>query len=160
MASITIPIRVPVEVAEAIDAICRRTEHSRSRVGRKLLEEGLKGEVFGSAVKPKRAPTKTAMRIVESVEVPPCIPADAWLDWDQYRAAKSGKAWTAHAKVLSIARLERFWNEGHDPAACIRQSIENGWAGLFAPKDLALGNREDLARRVQPIVESSAEEMF
>jgi len=41
MASITIPIRVPVEVAEAIDAICRRTEHSRSRVGRKLLEEGL-----------------------------------------------------------------------------------------------------------------------
>ena len=83
MSSVTIPIRVPVEVAEAIDAICRRTEHSRSRVGRKLIEEGLKGEVFGSAVQPKRAPSKKAMRIVESVEVPSCIPADAWLAWDQ-----------------------------------------------------------------------------
>ena len=152
MSSVTIPIRVPLEVAEAIDAICRRTEHSRSRVGRKLLEEGLKGEIFGSAVQPKRAPSKKAMRIVESVEVPSCIPADAWLAWDQYRAAKSGRGWTAHAKVLCIARLEAFWKQGADPRAVIQQSIENGWAGLFAPNYVAVGNREDLARRVQPIV--------
>ena len=156
----TIPIRVPEEIFEAIEAISQRTEHTRSYVGRRLLEEGLKGELFGSAVKPKRASIKTAMRIVESVEVPPCIPADAWLEWDQYRAKRSGKAWTAHAKVLCIARLEAFWHQGYDPAVIIRASIENGWSGLFAPKDLAVGNREDLARRVQPIVESSAEEMF
>jgi predicted transcriptional regulator len=156
----TIPIRVPEEIFDAIEAISQRTEHTRSYVGRRLLEEGLKGELFGSAVKPKRASIKTAMRIVESVEVPPCIPADAWLEWDQYRAKRSGKAWTAHAKVLCIARLEAFWHQGYDPAVIIRASIENGWSGLFAPKDLAVGNREDLARRVQPIVESSAEEMF
>ena len=160
MPSLTLAIRVPSEVLEQIDLICARTEHTRSYVGRRLVEEGLKAELFGSAVKPKRAPSKTAMRIVESVEVPPCIPADAWLEWDQYRAAKSGKAWTAHAKVLCIARLEGFYGLGHDPAAIIRQSIENGWSGLFVGKDIAVGNREDLARRVQPIVESSAEELF
>jgi predicted DNA-binding protein len=160
MTSITIPIRVPVEVAEAIDAICRRTEHSRSRVGRKLLEEGLKGEVFGSAVQPKRAVQRVA-KPNATLEIPAFIPIDAWLEWDAYRQAKSGKAWTAHAKKLSISRLINLNLEnGADPAAMIRQSIENGWSGLFAPKDVAVGNREDLARRVQPIVESSAEEMF
>ena len=159
MSSITIPVRVPIEVAEAIDAICRRTEHSRSRVGRKLIEEGLKGEVFGSAVQPRRAAVK-ASKQVATLEIPSCIPVDAWLEWDLYRQAKSGKAWTAHAKKLSIARLETYWQQGADPRAVIQQSIENGWAGLFAPKDIAVGNREDLARRVQPIVESSAEEMF
>jgi hypothetical protein len=159
MSSVTIPIRVPLEVAEAIDAICRRTEHSRSRVGRKLLEEGLKGEIFGSAVQPKRAVQRVS-KPVATLEIPSCIPVDAWIEWDMYRQAKSGKAWTAHAKKLSIARLETYWQQGADPRAVIQQSIENGWAGLFQPKDLAVGNREDLARRVQPIVESSAEEMF
>jgi hypothetical protein len=159
MSSVTIPIRVPFEVAEAIDAICRRTEHSRSRVGRKLLEEGLKGEVFGSAVQPKRAMQRVS-KPVATLEIPSCIPVDAWLEWDAYRKAKSGAAWTLHAKKLSAARLETFWENGVDPRAVIRQSIENGWSGLFAPKDIAVGNREDLARRVQPIVEGSAEELF
>ena len=159
MSSITIPIRVPVEVAEAIDAICRRTEHSRSRVGRKLLEEGLKGEVFGSAVQPRRTAVK-ASKQVATLEIPSCIPVDAWLEWDAYRKAKSGAAWTLHAKKLSISRLIGYWEQGLDPATVIRQSIENGWAGLFAPKDIAVGNREDLARRVQPIVDSRAEEIF
>ena len=158
MSSVTIPIRVPLEVAEAIDAICRRTEHSRSRVGRKLLEEGLKGEVFGSAVQPKRAPNKKV--IVEDVDVPAFIPLGPWTRWCQYRKQKSGKAWTAHAKKLSVARLETYFKQGHDPSAVIYQSIENGWSGLFPIKDAAVGNREDLARRVQPIVEGSAEEMF
>jgi len=159
MTSITIPIRVPVEVADAIDAICRRTEHSRSRVGRKLLEEGLKGEVFGSAVQPKRA-VQRVPQFNTHFQVAPCVPVDAWQEWDAYRTARNRKAWTTHAKKLSMARLETFWENGADPRAVIRQSIENGWSGLFAPKDIAVGNREDLARRVQPIVESSAEEMF
>ena len=156
----TIPIRVPDEIFEAIEEISQRTWHTRSYVGRRLLEEGLKGQLFKPVGKPKRAESKTAMRIVETVEVPSCIPADVWLEWDQYRAKRSGRAWTAHAKVLCIARLEAFWQQGYDPAVIIRASIENGWSGLFAPKDLAVGNREDLARRVQPIVESSAEELF
>ena len=156
----TIPIRVPDEIFDAIEAISQRTEHTRSYVGRRLLEEGLKGELFGSAVKPKRAARKTYSIQKMSVEIPSCVPVDAWLEWDAYRKAKSGAAWTDHAKKLCIARLEGFYGLGHDPAAIIRQSIENGWSGLFVGKDMAVGNREDLARRVQPIVESSAEELF
>jgi len=159
MTSITIPIRVPVEVAEAIDAICRRTEHSRSRVGRKLLEEGLKGEVFGSAIQPRKA-VQRADKPKEVVFSLVGVPYEVWLEWHNYRQKKSGKAWTPHAMKLNAAKLETFWKQGHDPVAIIRQSIENGWSGLFAPKELAVGNREDLARRVQPIVDSRAEEMF
>lgn len=155
----TIPIRVPDEIFDAIEAISQRTEHTRSYVGRRLLEEGLKGELFGSAVKSRKA--VRAVKPVETLEIPAFIPVDAWLEWDAYRKAKSGAAWTLHAKKLSISRLITYWETGGGcPASIIRQSIENGWSGLFAPKDLAVGNREDLARRVQPIVESSAEELF
>jgi len=160
MPSLTLAIRVPSEVLEQIDLICARTEHTRSYVGRRLVEEGLAAELFGSAVKAKRS-VQRASKAIETLEIPSCIPVDAWIEWDMYRQAKSGKAWTLHAKKLSISRLITYWEAGGGcPAAIIRQSIENGWSGLFAPKDLAVGNREDLARRVQPIVESSAEEMF
>jgi len=160
MPSLTLAIRVPSEVLEQIDLICARTEHTRSYVGRRLVEEGLAAELFGSAVKPKRAVQKAPKPPAATLEIPSCIPVDAWIEWDMYRKAKSGAAWTLHAKKLSAARLESFWENGADPRAVIRQSIENGWSGLFAPKDIAVGNREDLARRVQPIVESSAEEIF
>jgi predicted DNA-binding protein len=160
MPSLTLAIRVPSEVLEQIDLICARTEHTRSYVGRRLVEEGLAAELFGSAVKPKRAVQKAPKPPAATLEIPSCIPVDAWLEWDAYRKVKSGAAWTLHAKKLSAARLESFWEAGADPRAVIRQSIENGWSGLFAPKDLAVGNREDLARRVQPIVEGSAEELF
>jgi predicted DNA-binding protein len=160
MPSLTLAIRVPSEVLEQIDLICARTEHTRSYVGRRLVEEGLAAELFGSAVKPRKAVQRASKAPIATLEIPSCIPVDAWIEWDMYRQAKSGKAWTAHAKKLSIARLETYWQQGADPRAVIQQSIENGWAGLFAPKDVAVGNREDLARRVQPIVEGSAEEMF
>ena len=160
MPSLTLAIRVPSEVLEQIDLICARTEHTRSYVGRRLVEEGLKAELFGSAVQPKRA-VQRVPKPNATLEIPAFIPIDAWLEWDAYRKAKSGAAWTLHAKKLSISRLITYWEAGGGcPAAIIRQSIENGWSGLFAPKDLAVGNREDLARRVQPIVEGSAEEMF
>ena len=160
MPSLTLAIRVPSEVLEQIDLICARTEHTRSYVGRRLVEEGLAAELFGSAVKPKRSVQKAPKPPAATLEIPSCIPVDAWLEWDAYRKAKSGAAWTLHARKLSVSRLITYWENGADPAAIIRQSIENGWSGLFAPKDLAVGNREDLARRVQPIVESSAEEIF
>jgi len=160
MPSLTLAIRVPSEVLEQIDLICARTEHTRSYVGRRLVEEGLAAELFGSAVKPKRAVQKAPKPPAATLEIPSCIPVDAWLEWDAYRKAKSGAAWTLHARKLSVSRLITYWENGADPAAVIRQSIENGWSGLFAPKDIAVGHREDLARRVQPIVEGSAEEIF
>jgi predicted DNA-binding protein len=160
MPSLTLAIRVPSEVLEQIDLICQRTEHTRSYVGRRLVEEGLAAELFGSAVKPKRAVQKAPKPPAATLEIPSCIPVDAWLEWDAYRKAKSGAAWTLHAKKLSVSRLITYWENGYDTAAIIRQSIENGWSGLFSTKYAAVGHREDLARRVQPIVEGSAEEMF
>ena len=159
MPSLTLAIRVPSEVLEQIDLICARTEHTRSYVGRRLVEEGLKAELFGSAVKPRKVPVKVP-KASDDWNLPSCIPAFVWSEWNHFRREKSGKAWTLRAAQLSAAKLEALWQQGHDPAACVRQSIENGWSGLFPIKGASVGNREDLARRVQPIVESSAEEMF
>ena len=115
--------------------------------------------MFGSAVQPKRA-IKRADKPKEVFFPLVGLPYEVWLEWHEYRQKKSGKAWTLNAMKLNAAKLETFWKQGHDPVAIIRQSIENGWSGLFPIKDAAVGNREDLARRVQPIVESSAEELF
>ena len=96
MPSLTLAIRVPSEVLEQIDLICARTEHTRSYVGRRLVEEGLAAELFGSAVKPRKAVQKAA-KPIETLEIPSCIPVDAWIEWEMYRKAKSGAAWTLHA---------------------------------------------------------------
>jgi hypothetical protein len=41
---------------------------------------------------------------------------------------------TLKAQELAIAKLDRFRTAGIDPAAAIEASIENGWKGLFEPK--------------------------
>ena len=66
--------------------------------------------------------------------LPDWLSVDAWGDWHTYRQRRSAKAWTEKAQELSLATLTKLHNEGHDPVAAINTSIEQGWAGLFAPK--------------------------
>ena len=64
--------------------------------------------------------------------LPDWLPVDAWEDWHRFRNTRQG--WTAHARKLSLRKLEILYHEGHDPRAVIEQSIERGWTGLFPVK--------------------------
>lgn len=84
----------------------------------------------GTNKEPKALVVKTGL----NVTVPDWIPADAWLNWTEYRKAIKAPLTTQAAK-LCIAKLELLKNQGSAPQAVIDQSIMSGrWTGLFPIK--------------------------
>lgn len=71
----------------------------------------------------------------QTFTIPDWLPKESWQLWERFRKRVSGKAWTTDAKHISLESLEQLYQEGHDPTVCIKQSIERGWTGLFAPKN-------------------------
>jgi hypothetical protein len=65
--------------------------------------------------------------------LPPWLSETLWQAFLEHRR-KLRAPMTLKAQELAIAKLERFRNAGIDPAATIEASIENGWKGLFEPK--------------------------
>lgn len=67
----------------------------------------------------------------------------AWHEWGQYRR-QARKPLTSATIKRQIRELEGF---GHDDAiASIEQSIKNGWAGVFAPRDGRRGGGRAVGR--------------
>lgn len=68
-------------------------------------------------------------------------------EWDQYCQHRGAK-FTHRAKELAIAKLVGWHNLGHNAGEILNNSIMNGWAGLFEPKEKKLNgtkNRSQLA---------------
>jgi hypothetical protein len=59
---------------------------------------------------------------------------EAWEDWKKHRR-ELGKKLTTSTQVAQLKKLQTMGEAA--AIACIRQSIENGWQGLFPPKDHA-----------------------
>lgn len=69
-----------------------------------------------------------------SIDLPDCIPREAWERWIAYRRAR--KLTTAEQTAKGqAAKLAEWHKAGHDPTAIIDASISNGWQGLFEPKN-------------------------
>lgn len=90
-----------------------------------------------SKTKPKApngaARAKPARFDPASIDLPSCIPADAWASWIAYRRKR--KLTTAEETVTAqAAKLAEWHRSGHDPTKIIEASITNGWQGLFEPK--------------------------
>lgn len=78
--------------------------------------------------------TETETKKKSAIELPDWLPKDVWKDWCDYRRSDK-KTFTERAQVLCLGTLETLKNQGHAPADVINLSIQNGWTGLFAPKD-------------------------
>ena len=83
---------------------------------------------------------------VSSPPNPPEKNIPEWIDpeiWDEYRQHRKqmGKKLTATAESRAIAKLDRFRSKGHDPTEVIRQTLENGWTGLFEIKEENIGKQ-------------------
>ena len=81
---------------------------------------------LGEPAVPKVAPRKIQLNL------PDWLSPNVWQDWHHFRNARKG--WTFRARELSLAKLGRLRDAGHDPAQVIEQSIECGWTGLFELK--------------------------
>lgn len=66
------------------------------------------------------------------------VPGDKWGEWVAYR--KSRKLSNAEATMRAqVENLNDWLRKGHAPADVIAKSIENGWQGLFEPKEGGAG---------------------
>lgn len=68
--------------------------------------------------------------------VPPCVDPIAWDDYLAHRRAKRAKA-TPRAIELLLAKLVDMHDRGLDPNEALRNSVEQGWTGVFDPKPRA-----------------------
>jgi hypothetical protein len=59
---------------------------------------------------------------------------DLWSKFLEHRKKLKSPA-TLEAQKLSLEKLKRWKEQGHDIEQIIKDSIENGWKGLFEPKD-------------------------
>jgi uncharacterized protein YdaU (DUF1376 family) len=83
---------------------------------------------------PNTLPTvKKSAFAPESVELPDCVPRQAWEEWVAYR--KTRRISTTEPTVkLQLRKLSEWHATGHDPVDILETSISNGWQGLFEPK--------------------------
>jgi hypothetical protein len=70
----------------------------------------------------------------DALQLPDWLPAQAWIDWHDYRLKRTPRGWSDKAQELSVSTLAKLRSEGHDPVKVIEASIENGWSGLFPLK--------------------------
>lgn len=89
--------------------------------------DGASSSVFNPSTKGK---SKTR---IAAAPLPDWLPPDVWDSWREERRERK-KAMTTRAENEAIGALSELRARGHDPVAVIRQSIANGWSGLFEVK--------------------------
>lgn len=89
--------------------------------------DGASSSVFNPSTKGKN---KTP---VAAAPLPDWLPPDVWESWRAERRERK-KTMTTRAENEAIGALSELRARGHDPVAVIRQSIANGWSGLFELK--------------------------
>jgi hypothetical protein len=84
--------------------------------------------------------------------LPEWIDKNVWAEFKKYRQNGKGK-FTPYAQKLAVIKLEKLKAEGHNPDEVIKQTIENGWSGLFPTQksekseDITAWRKEILARQ-------------
>lgn len=73
-------------------------------------------------------------------DAPDWMPS-VWADFEKHRTEKR-QTLTPTARTAAIAKLDRWRSEGKDIAAIIRNSIENGYSGLFEINNKTQSNQD------------------
>lgn len=82
-----------------------------------------------------QSPSECPSRIDNEVWAhrPDWIPADVWIDWCDHRR-QIKKRFSPQAAKQLVTKLDGFRREGFDPVSILRESMVNGWQGVFRPK--------------------------
>jgi hypothetical protein len=88
-------------------------------------EAEAEAEAKASRSKPTRA-----VRAAGDFKIPDWLNAE---DWNAYKTSRGSK-YTEAAQELAMRQLESWRQQGQDPNAILRQSVMQGWKGLFELK--------------------------
>ena len=94
-----------------------------------------KGQAEGNQTANKGQQLNKENKENKETNIPP-TPLPDWIpkrDWDDWIAQRKDKP-SKRALELSIERLAKLKAQGHPPDHVLQQSIQRGWAGLFAIK--------------------------
>lgn len=70
-----------------------------------------------------------------TIDPPDWLDAETWAAFVEMRKAKGQRApLTTRAQQMIVAKLNRLRADGHDPNACLAESVMNGWSGVFPLK--------------------------
>ena len=84
-------------------------------------------------LKPNQAKSKTTRakaRSVAAYAAPACVDPRVWAEYVEHRKAKR-----APLTAGAVALIERDLTAMDDPDEALRQSIKNGWTGVFRPRN-------------------------
>lgn len=111
--------RVERELEKLVEFFHRKREAGKLGAGKRWNKSGRKN--------------KEKINGVEnlSVEMPDWLDAATFKSWIAIRPAK---ARTPASQQAAIEKLEKFKSQGHDPNAIVKESLSNGWQGIFAPE--------------------------
>lgn len=85
----------------------------------------------------------------EELALPDCIPARVWETWVNYRV--DCKLTINNATLVAQAlQLETWFNMGYEPADIIKNSIFQGWKGLFISQSTATSKALSDGREEKP----------
>lgn len=69
------------------------------------------------------------------ISLPPWLPQENWDAFIEMRKKTIKKPPTDFALMLVLKELYSLRDAGHDPLACLNQSIVNGWCDVYALKE-------------------------
>lgn len=99
--------------------------------------EYVKGKSEAAIIRWEKERAANSKRKGNGVDHPePALLLPDWLDAEQFAtwiSSRPSRAKTPAARKAAIEKLEKFKAQGHDPNAIVKDSIANGWQGIFAP---------------------------
>jgi hypothetical protein len=80
-------------------------------------------------------PSTNKQQNLKAFILPEWVPKELWDGFDEMRRKMPSKSsWTDYARRLTIKNLEKLAAQGEDIQACLEQSIQRGYRGVFPVK--------------------------
>lgn len=121
---------LPVEVEKISGSSGKNFRFNRKNLP--VQPEKISGS-YRSITDPSLIHQGTTKRAGARDPVPVWVDPDAWSAFVESRRAQRAP-FTARAAELILAKLAALRDSGHDPNACLLQSVERGWRGVFPVK--------------------------
>lgn len=132
---------ITLEEAEKL-AAANRLKVSSGAIGGDRVRSGAVGKARVASLSDSDSDSVSdSVNIISSLRSEINISEDFWKKFLEHRK-KVKASLTFEAQKLVLQKLKVWKERGHDPENIIKNSIENGWKGIFEPKQANIPERQ------------------